>query len=138
MSSRVTLVALSMVLTIGAACGGNGGSGQPTPTPCSAQSDNVSVQSAVISIANVTATPSSCQIVVDGTNISASNGGIAETRFGSGALCNFYQLLPATAGATPEAAAYTTRPGGGGPFPPCNVGAACPLLTCAPLRFSGQ
>src|SRR5260370_11472337 len=115
MSSRVTLVALSMVLTIGAACGGNGGSGQPTPTPCSAQSDNVSVQSAVISIANVTATPSSCQIVVDGTYISASNGGIAETRFGSVSLCNFYHRLPATPGATPKPRHSTTKPAGGGP-----------------------
>src|SRR5260370_17910919 len=118
MSSRVTLVALSMVLTIGAACGGNGGSGQPTPTPCSAQSDNVSVQSAVISIANVTATPSSCQIVLDGTNISASNGGIAETRFGSVALCNFYQLLPAPAAPTPKTPDYPTNPASTAPFPP--------------------
>ncbi len=138
MSSRVTLVALSMVLTIGAACGGNGGSGQPTPTPCSAQSDNVSVQSAVISIANVTATPSSCQIVVDGTNISASNGGIAETRFGSVALCNFYQLLPATAGATPKTAYYTTRPVGGGLFHVDNGEADCTLVTGSPVNLCGQ
>src|SRR5260370_23977714 len=116
MSSGVRWVALSMVWTIGGACGGNGGSGQPTRTPCSAQSDNVSVQSAVISIANVTATPSSCQIVVDGTNISASNGGIAEASFGAVALCHFYQLLPATPGAPPQTAAYTTRPDGRGAF----------------------
>src|SRR5258708_18920225 len=138
MSSRVTLVALSMVLTIGGACGGNGGSGQPTPTPCSAQSDNVSVQSAVISIANVTATPSSCQIVVDGTNISASNGGIAETRFGSVALCNFYQLLPATAGATPKTAHYTTRPVGRGLFHVDNGAAGCTLVTRSPVNLCRQ
>jgi hypothetical protein len=138
MNPKLTLVALLTVLTIGPACGGDAGSGQPTPTPCSTQSDNVSVQSAVISIANISATPSSCQIVAEGTNISASNGGIAETRFGGAALCNFYQLQPATAGATPKTAYYTTRPVGGGLFHVDNGEADCTLVTGSPVNLCGQ
>src|SRR5258708_6780769 len=126
------LAGLLMTLAV-QGCGG-------TPSPgssCSGSNDNVTVNSATVSIANVMYPQYSCQVIGPNVAVQTSAGGIASTRFGSDGTCSLYQGQPTVAGSPPKMGGYTARPPGGGLLYLDNAVADCTLTSKGMISVCG-
>jgi hypothetical protein len=111
-----------------------------TPAPgssCSAFNDNVTVNSATVSIANVTYPQTSCQVIGQNVDVHALANGIASARFGGDGVCSLYQGQPTVAGSSPKTADYTARPPGGGLLYLNNAVADCTLTSKGMISVCG-
>lgn len=117
---------------------GCGGGGQPSNTSCGPQDDNVTARFAVIQVANATVQPPGCQVVGNGTQIVALSGGTAEARFGSDAVCKFYQLTSSSGSSSLKTAYFWTRDPSGALFRMTNGGADCTVASALMAPLCGQ
>jgi hypothetical protein len=115
------------------------GCGQTTQPggSCSASNDNVTVNSATVSIANVTYPQYSCQVIGNNVDVQASGGGMASSRFGGAGTCSLYQGQPSVAGSPPKTGDYTARPLSGGLLYLNNAMADCTLTSIGMISVCG-
>ncbi len=132
MKPYLVLAGLLMTLAV-QGCGGT----PPPGSSCSASNDNVTVNSATVSIANVTYPQYSCQVIGQNVHVQASASGMASARFGGDGTCSLYQGQPTVAGSPPKTGDYTARPLGGGLLYLNNAVADCTLTSIGMISACG-